>query len=467
MKFAIQIGLIAGLIACADPVDRQIQIVLAGGEGREEAKLELLLAKTNAVPKITAILQDQSQPFQARLDMVELLWKIYLRESVVGIPQSLINHLGDPVPEIRCAAAAALGNFNLHAAVDPLIAQLEGETDERASYAALASIAKLDGWRLGNITGGQTRRIVAQGGEKLDPVLRTRFLNRVTVLYASARSDSLRDTAEEILELAAGQLAQEGQRLVLKADLENARLSYEAAYALKSDSRNTARALGKFLYFHVDPDSGLAFLDRVGMVTRVSLADQMPILDGEFDERLWAGAAKIDSFWQNLNILRVLPSIGRTQALVARTQTHLLVGVKGFEDDTSDLWATQAERDGEVWRDDSVEIFLDTNLDQRDFFQVVTNSIGTVWDVKNSVVRSEQDNEWNATIQVGTRLATDHWAAEVAIPFADMEVAPQAGDAWGFNLSRMRMSRDSEQMLWMPTYGNSQRPGKFGILLFE
>jgi hypothetical protein len=60
------------------------------------------------------------------------------------------------------------------------------------------------------------------------------------------------------------------------------------------------------------------------------------------------------------------------------------------------------------------------------------------------------------------------WVAEVAIPVRQLEgKGIQSGDVWGFNIARVRIGNASEYGQWVPTYGQAQKPDRFGVLVFE
>ena len=55
-----------------------------GGEAREQAFLDLLFARSYAVPPLLAALADADLPSRGRADIATVLWKIYLRDSDSG-----------------------------------------------------------------------------------------------------------------------------------------------------------------------------------------------------------------------------------------------------------------------------------------------------------------------------------------------------------------------------------------------
>jgi len=59
--------------ACGDPVERSIDVIIAGGDGLEKARLELNMAKVSAIAPLVRAVEDQDLPVRARLDFVDAL----------------------------------------------------------------------------------------------------------------------------------------------------------------------------------------------------------------------------------------------------------------------------------------------------------------------------------------------------------------------------------------------------------
>jgi hypothetical protein len=126
------------------------------------------------------------------------------------------------------------------------------------------------------------------------------------------------------------------------------------------------------------------------------------------------------------------------------------------------LVANAKIHDGEVWFDDSLEIFLDTHHDHTTYFQLVANSRGTRFE------RTAADLSWTAPWEAAAQREAEAWVLEVAIPFASLGMdPPPAGEVWGFNLCRERYAGGSQELSnWSDTGGNFHRPQQFGHLLF-
>ncbi|MCH2662684.1 hypothetical protein MK163_19755, partial [bacterium] len=81
------------LAACGDPIDDHIDDLMEGGEAREQAFMDLLFARSYAVPQLLAALADADLPPRGRADVATVLWKIYLRDNDERIIGPLLDHL--------------------------------------------------------------------------------------------------------------------------------------------------------------------------------------------------------------------------------------------------------------------------------------------------------------------------------------------------------------------------------------
>jgi len=142
----ITIGL--AIVACGDPHEKRVQMVMEGGEGREEMLMELLLGKGEVLPAVLPRLTDSAQPLPGRLALVDLVWKLYVRESDPRILTSLLGLLDDSAPEMRQSVVHALGNIGKEELVRPLLDQLQREAEQAVQLEILKAIEILDEWKV-------------------------------------------------------------------------------------------------------------------------------------------------------------------------------------------------------------------------------------------------------------------------------------------------------------------------------
>jgi hypothetical protein len=191
-----------------------------------------------------------------------------------------------------------------------------------------------------------------------------------------------------------------------------------------------------------------------------------PVIDGRLDDACWKDAVALTDF---CNKDDGTPAVFASEARILYDSANLYIGIVCKDPDPAHLLAAETARDGKVWEENDVEVFLDSARDGKRIYQFLLNSLGTPCDVK--IEDGKQDMAWNGTWTVKTAVLADGWSAEVAIPFADLGVgAPTPGDIWRFNLCRVRRNTgDSkvEYSAFSPTFGLFNRPDRFADLVFK
>lgn len=123
--------------------------------------------------------------------------------------------------------------------------------------------------------------------------------------------------------------------------------------------------------------------------------------------------------------------------------------------------------DGEIWNDDSVELYFRTN---GNYYVIIMNSEGYIYDAKNG------DKGWNSNIVksislVGTEFAVGGnvergFIAEMMIPLGDLGLPiPYKGDIWDFQVA-FNQERHNPHAVWSPFYGILLKDSQFGKLIW-
>ena len=127
------------------------------------------------------------------------------------------------------------------------------------------------------------------------------------------------------------------------------------------------------------------------------------------------------------------------------------------------VWATLTEHDSVIFQDNDLEVFLDPDGDNHNYFEIEVNALGTVWDLR--LVKPYRDggpalNDWHVpglkpAVSVDGTLNdprdTDRgWSVEMALPwaalaeFAGCPTPPADGDQWRVNFSRVEWDVTAE-----------------------
>ena len=151
---------------------------------------------------------------------------------------------------------------------------------------------------------------------------------------------------------------------------------------------------------------------------------------------------------------------GRTEVALAFDEANLFIAFKCYSPVPPK--ATVKERDGQVWEDDAVEVFLDPTDSRSDYYQFIGNAAGAMWDSRG------RDGSWNAKWEYAATVEKGFWTATFKIPFAALGVkAPADGATWGLNLCRDQQTPVKEISSWAIVEDGFHNPGQFGHLLFD
>jgi hypothetical protein len=186
-------------------------------------------------------------------------------------------------------------------------------------------------------------------------------------------------------------------------------------------------------------------------------------LDGRLDEPAWALARPATGFVQRE------PDTGQasseeTQVRVLFTPKVLYIGVEARDREPERVISKEMQRDEPLWRDDAVDIVLDTFDDDRNAYLFETNPNGARTDALITDEGRSFNLQWDGVWDVGARRTATGWAAEIAIPFSTLRFDPAAA-AWGFNVLRY-VRRRAEQAFWAPILldGDVKRVSLYGRL---
>lgn len=446
---------------CGDPVDRDIADLIEGGDAAAEAKIALNLAKGYAVAPLVAAIRNQQHPLRARIDLVEALYRLHLREKSPGAFAGLVAGLTDPTPAVRAACARAMGNLGAREAIDDLLTTLEGEQAPIVQLEILKSFEMINLETTGANEAMDPKRI-------MDEQQAARFTRALQTMPSD--NDTLIAARQEWLENIAEVIAVAARQHLLTGNLDSAESLFQDALTLVPESRNINLKLGKFYHQNEQAQKGFDFAERAGLIADVMPLAATPIIDGNLDDPAWRDVAPLTQFYQLLERMYPYPSQGRSEVYIGYRQQTLYIGVKGYQSRTDNLRAEKTQRDNGIWQDDCVEIYLDTNHDARSYYQLNVNSLGAFDDIS---YRFDGGNlqggfDWNADIETGALVAETFWSMELKVPFAELDDKwVGSGTVWGFNIAQVRIANNSESAQWAPTYGWSQQPDRFGFLVFK
>ena len=159
-----------------------------------------------------------------------------------------------------------------------------------------------------------------------------------------------------------------------------------------------------------------------------------------------------------------------TRVTLSRKPTHLHLL---FECEDTRPWATITRRDGPLYEEEVVEVFLDPFGDLECYFEIEVNPLNAVLDLMLRRVGKGWRKEfaWKCEgLETSAAFTATGWTATLIIPFAALLPQPPApGCVWRANFLRIDRPPGVPRELsaWSPTHRNTfHEPGRFGFLEF-
>lgn len=193
-------------------------------------------------------------------------------------------------------------------------------------------------------------------------------------------------------------------------------------------------------------------------------ADDAPNVDGIIlGEPVWETAIAGTDFRQT-QPLEGAPATERTEVRVIISGETLYIGIICFDSDSGAITIADSRRDASLDDGDSVQIILDTFLDQKSGFVFGTSPAGQEYD--GQVVNAGEgrlgrstttssgsgagfNGNWDGIWEVRTTVTEVGWSAEFAIPFRTLSYPTDTTQTWGMNVQR-NIRRKNEMVYWAP-----------------
>lgn len=171
-------------------------------------------------------------------------------------------------------------------------------------------------------------------------------------------------------------------------------------------------------------------------------------IDGFLNEPAWRKAGALEFI---LPVSHKKP-ISKTEGRVLWDRNCLYVGFKAYD---KDVWGYFKKRDSWTFKEDALEVFFKTGVQEECYYNFEINALGTIYDafsLKSGAGGKDLHrwSKWNCKgIKVGIHIEgtlnnpedeDEYWQMEVAIPFKSLPTLkgkpPKSGDVWMFHLSR-------------------------------
>ena len=200
---------------------------------------------------------------------------------------------------------------------------------------------------------------------------------------------------------------------------------------------------------------------KSGRRLRLQMAQHAPQVDGEIDS-LWQVTGTEVQFTGNQSGSQLTYGT-RARLMYSSNALHVMFECNRVAG--SPLLARHRKRDGAVWDDECVELFVDPAPDTRgSYYHVIVNSNAAIYDAS-----TEAGVRWDSGVQTAVTVGPDSWQLEATIPFAALGGAPKPGAAWSLGLFRSRHHDGQvEQQAGFPNFsGRYHVPEMFGRIVFS
>jgi hypothetical protein len=236
---------------------------------------------------------------------------------------------------------------------------------------------------------------------------------------------------------------------------------------------------------------------RQARTVRCPRAAKPPTIDGKLDDEAWRKCEPTGGFTVPLTYR---PAEQPTEVRMCWDDRALYVAFRCTEPEPGGVVGTADKRDdNRIWKDDHVEVVLDTAHDRKCYRRIAVNVNGQVWDaecmndsVEDTSVLSQDmldwhryvNAAWNGAVTAAAGRDDKAWTLEMEIRWDSLGAqAPRPGQKMGLQLRRTRgksgepgewscTGRDRQTGAMLPPHylnGMTQHysPMRFGVLTLE
>lgn len=194
-------------------------------------------------------------------------------------------------------------------------------------------------------------------------------------------------------------------------------------------------------------------------------------IDGALTEAAWARAP-----WQTdfVSASAAVDNAGQPRPVDVQTRFKVLYDAEALyvaaecdEPQIGTLKTRYSAHDNDVYQDDCIELFMDPAGDGRYYHHFVVNSKGAWYDDYGADYGLVHVKRWECPLDAAgsVEAAARAWRCEVRIPLAALQLTPDAGSTWLWNVTRERYAGGrTELSTWTPLKGNFHQPKLFGKL---
>ena len=155
---------------------------------------------------------------------------------------------------------------------------------------------------------------------------------------------------------------------------------------------------------------------------QIRFTAEPPVIDGRLDDACWQGADTVTGFTVPVSLdLARDPS----EVRILFDEERVSLALKAYESSPESMSC-----EGGVFRTESFEVFIQPDPAQEVYYQIAVSVTGEVY-------TGRIKSKWSPDIEVATSVEAGFWAAELALPLADLGMtSPRADTPVRFNICR-------------------------------
>ncbi len=189
-------------------------------------------------------------------------------------------------------------------------------------------------------------------------------------------------------------------------------------------------------------------------------------IDGKFSEPEWnSSSSSFSGYFSQQEPFDRVPSTEKTEIKILSDDKNLYFGILCYYKEPDKIFAKTMRRDGRLFGEDNIEIFLDTYKDGRNSFYFSTNPFGAKVDAIITDEGSFVNQDWDAVWYCKTSRDDKGWYAEICIPFKSLRFKEGKSDDWGINIGR-EIAYKNESTFIVPIPRALSHRGKYKASLF-
>jgi len=137
-------------------------------------------------------------------------------------------------------------------------------------------------------------------------------------------------------------------------------------------------------------------------------------IDGKLNDAAWQTAHAIDAF----QTLKGQSPQATTRGWMRTDATYLYLAFRCDEPQMDKLQMTSMPRDGNLWTNDCIELFIAPFHSTSIFYHLIVDASGQVYDALHR--EGKEDTQYDLSITAKTQHLTNGWTLEMAIPLSNL-----------------------------------------------